>query len=154
QGTLQRTRSGLQGSPPAPPPPPPGAGPTPGPNKSDDPAYGANFSGAGEALAGLVLVACVAATSPFWAPFVLLEDSFGVPTYFPGHPYALGGNSYPQIDTSGLRPWHSQTAEFPDRDYLKPWAVRLTVEEGNDFAGLNRLGGRLTLDTTWRVGLA
>lgn len=40
-----------------------------------------------------------------------------------------------------------------DRFVVKPWSVRLSVEEGNDFNSLNRVGGRLFVDTTSRFSL-
>jgi hypothetical protein len=152
QGTLARTRAGLDGPPPA--APPAASGPAPAPNKSTDPGYSPGFTpGSGEAVGYLVVLAGIVATSPFWGPFALLEDNFSVPAYFPGHPYVLPHTSYLHLDPDGWNPHDDQKADFFDRDYLKKWTVRLAVEEGNDFAGLNRLGGRLFVDTTWRVGL-
>jgi hypothetical protein len=35
----------------------------------------------------------------------------------------------------------------------RDWCVRLTLEDGNDFSSLNRLGGQLLVESIYRVGL-
>jgi hypothetical protein len=94
----------------------------------------------------------VAVSSPVWVPLVL-DAGYDVAGYFPAHPYALSDSGYMFLDRGGGEPWDRQDIPWTGPQYLKPWALRLALEDGNDFRGLNRLGGRLSLDTAWRVGL-
>ncbi len=59
---------------------------------------------------------------------------------------------YSFIDRFDAKPWEMDALPWYDAKHLKPWAVRLSLEDGNDFNGLNRLGGRLTVDTSSRFG--
>jgi hypothetical protein len=150
---LQRTRAGTHDSPSPPHTDPPASSDSQGPAHKDDGSYGWGNGLNGEGVGVLVFVAAATATSPFWVPHLLLRDSLHYTGYFPAHPFALGPSGYMRIDRDGSRPWDGQQAEFGDCDYLKPWALRLALEDGNDFRGLNRAGGRLTLDTATRFGL-
>ncbi len=147
QGVLQRVRQGPPPAQPAAPAPPAPANQAPDTDNAYDWAH-ADFGGflAAGALGGL------AVTSPVWLPLVL-DAGYDVTGYFPAHPYALPQTGYMFLDRGDAQPWNKQEMDFSDPQYLKPWALRLALEDGNDFRGLNRLGGRLFLDTTWRVGL-
>jgi len=105
----------------------------------------------GDGWVGAVIVAGATVTSPIWAPLILLQDDFDNPAGFPGRPYALPNVGYLQT----THPWIDNTdREWLDADYLKPWGLRLSVEDGNDFNGLNRLGAAVVFDTTSRFGLS
>jgi hypothetical protein len=83
----------------------------------------------------------------------VLGDDYRVPAYFPAAPYALDYSGFLHTDYNGSAPCDTQEKNFWDLDYLKPWSLRLSLEDGNDFRGLDRLAGQFFLDTTWRVGL-
>ncbi len=156
QGVLQRMRLATHEGPAAPPPPPAPPGPPGPPTLSHQPASNVNLSGlgdgAGEAVVGLAICGVVLATTPFWVPHLLLGDDLSVPGYFPGAPYGLDWAGYMNIDYNGNY-GDDRPARFGDLDYQKPWAIRLWVEDGNDFQGLNRLDACFFLDTTSRFGL-
>jgi hypothetical protein len=93
------------------------------------------------------------ALAPFVLPRVLFDDAGNSSGYFPGFPYALGPHSYQFVDPEGWAPKNDEHLHPFDDAFLKPWAVRLAVEDGNDFRGLNRLGAQLTVDTESRFGV-
>ena len=101
---------------------------------------------------GMVIVAGVTATSPFWLPYVLFDEGYDMPGMFPPYPYARPeagaiavGRRYGD-KVEGEAPYDSPTN-------LKPWSLRVSLDEGNSFAGLNRLGGEVFLDTEERLGV-
>jgi hypothetical protein len=148
QGVLERMRLATHEDTHAP--------PRPNHSSSSNPALGVGAgvgAGAAEGTGYLIGAAVVVATSPFWGPHVLLGDDLSRPGYFPACPYGLNWSGYMNIDYNGLHAIEDQEAHFGDADFQKPWAVRLSVEEGNDLRGLNRLDGRFFLDTTTRFGL-
>jgi hypothetical protein len=91
-----------------------------------------------------------AALAPFWGPHVLLGDDLHVDRFFLAHPYQAGYPGYYAPDPAGSAEW---THDWGGIVHPKWWAVRLSVENGNDFDGLNRFNGHLLLDTTCRFGL-
>jgi hypothetical protein len=152
QGTLQRARQSTY--------PGPAALPAPSSSSSGDTLRrtdsenGSNwFSSSGEAGGYLILLGLAGVTSPFWGPFLLFDDSYKVPGYFPGYPYGHDDSGYLFVDTDGTRPCDDQTARLGDRDYLKCWSMRMSLENINDFRGLNQVQGQMFVDTTWRVGM-
>ncbi|MBY0233156.1 MAG: hypothetical protein K2W96_28055 [Gemmataceae bacterium] len=76
---------------------------------------------------------------------LLLDDNGTRKARFSDHPYALDYASY--LDTTGF----GRGSDAPQP--TKGWGTRLGLENGNDFSGLNRLGGRAWLDTTARLGV-
>jgi len=102
---------------------------------------------------GLFLTACEIATVPLWGPSVLLGDYLGNPGHFPPHPYSGDMPGYVQVLREHGNVKRDEEISPDDPNYLKWWSVRLSVEDGNDFRGLNRLNGQLVFDTTLRVGL-
>jgi hypothetical protein len=104
-----------------------------------------------EGWLGLALVAGVVGSSPVWVPLVLLNDNFDHSAAFPGRPYALPDGGYLDLTNRGI---DNEERHWLDADYLKPWALRVSVEDGNDFNGLNRAGAALNFDTTSRFGLS
>lgn len=96
----------------------------------------------GESLLGVLLkpvfvAGVAAATSPFWGPPKAVGDDFTFDTSFTSHPYDGPGG---WLDLEG-------------RATQKPWLVRLSGEYGDGFDGHQRIGGKLRLDTTWRLGV-
>jgi hypothetical protein len=57
------------------------------------------------------------------------------------------------VGTEETIPPNNDQKTLLDPEYFKCWAVRLSLEDGNDCNGLNRVGGRLDIDTAWRFGL-
>lgn len=98
---------------------------------------------------GQAFAAVIAA--PFVVPARLLGDHIEREALFPGHPYARPEGGF--LDPS-LRPDAGGGTSFRDPQYLKPWSVRLALENGNDFDGLNRTGAHLAFDTSFRLGLS
>jgi hypothetical protein len=93
----------------------------------------------------------LAVLSPFLAPMALLKDDHTLRLDFPAHPYANGYRGYQLLPVV-----HAEV--YYDKDYKqvprKDWAVRLAVENGNDFAGLNRFNGQLKVEHANRWGVA
>lgn len=87
-------------------------------------------------------------TSPFTVPPIVLDDRFDFNSTFAAYPYADGWNGLMQI--SGVS---------DNTDYVAPitWehlmSLRASVEEGNNFNGLNRLGVTFLVDTMTRLGV-
>jgi hypothetical protein len=95
----------------------------------------------------------LAAASPFLIPHAILEGDADVDGRFPLYPYA---NSYPGYLWLGRAPKTAADGEFPPP--LKTslgdwWSAHLSAEYGTDFDRIQRVGGRLMLDTTSRFGL-
>lgn len=104
-----------------------------------------------ESMLGVLVLGAIAVTSPFWYPPLVLDsdEDRDLPSLFPAHPYARDKPSYitkRREDDDGER-------TIFDPQYLKPWAVRASLEDGHDFGRVNRLGGRFAVDTGWRFGL-
>ena len=95
----------------------------------------------------------LAVTAPFVAPLRLLFDTgFDMPAaIFPCYPYARSEAGFMLI---GRRYGDSveQDAPYGTAECLKPWSLRISVENGSSFAGLNRLTGTVFLDTCSRFG--
>ncbi len=87
---------------------------------------------------------------PIWGPIEVLHDSYQGTAAFPRRPYAGGQPGYLWLDRPVLEP---DAPTPPPPPGLKWWALRLSVEEGNDFSHVNRLGGEVRLDTQSRVGV-
>src|SRR5262249_14501631 len=116
--------------------------------------WSSGFSGlSGQGVIGAAVGVVGIATSPFWAPPLIIGDDRPSIASFPGHPYALKSDGYLRLDRDGERPPEEQKADADAADFLKPWAARVSLEDGNDFRGLNRLGGQLFVDTRSRFGL-
>jgi hypothetical protein len=122
---------------------------------NDDSILGALLAGLlavegdnGNSDGGMVLAYTVIA--PFYLPAAALGDRYRDRLYFAPHPYAgvypgfqLLRVGFAEIDyTDGF-------ADVPRRH----WSVRLAMENGNDFTGLNRVGGQLKIEHTRRWGI-
>jgi hypothetical protein len=143
QGLLQRARVEMAGRPRAPAPAPPAP-----PPKRDEPTYSPPPDPFDEtqpedtlALLALGAAAAVAAvTSPVWVPFAVL-DNLENDACFPDHPYACAAGGYMAL-----------ARKLPEGDPVRRWAVRVGIDDLNDFDSLNRLGVRAWLDTSSRFG--
>jgi hypothetical protein len=104
-------------------------------------------------LTGILILGAV--TMPFAIPHAALGDDFGVKGLFPRYPYSAGPDGYLWLARPVPAPEGDEPAPPPPEvpAELKPWAVRLCVEDGNDFRGLNRLNGQFVVDTSSRFGL-
>ena len=154
QGILQRVRFATNPDKYRPPPFPAYAMPQIGPRST--PSNNWNLAGSGnsgEGLGTLVALTVIGATAPFWGPHVLWDEGFGTPGFFPGRPYAYPDAGYMLIGHQVARHCEDQEAAFFDDDYLKPWSLRVSAEDGHNFGTLNRLGGQLFLDAGWRLGV-
>ncbi len=99
-------------------------------------------------LVGVGFLYAVAA--PFALPHAALDDDFGKVLLFPTYPYAVACPGYLTLDPAGS----PELAEKMGKDQApKIWGVQLSLENGNDFAGLNRAGGHLLFDTSSRLGI-
>jgi hypothetical protein len=112
------------------------------------PSHWGNWGGGD--IRGLIVAVVIVPTSPFWVPACLLDDSLAKPGYFPARPYAPDCVAFIQ---PGEPLPHNDDLDHLDPAYLKPWSVRLALDDGNNFNGVNRLGGHLSVDTAWRVGV-
>jgi len=77
--------------------------------------------------------------APYMLPVSAAGESNEVPAEFPAHPYADGSEGYLDF---GLEERDTDT-----------WALRLALEDGNDFDGVNRANFSFLLSTRWRIGL-
>ncbi len=98
--------------------------------------------GEGELTALALIMGGIAATSPWWAPPVVLEDRYELAGRFPKYPYKNGHNGFQVLDDDqgGQR---LRTGSF---------FVRGMVDYGDDFQGTQRLGANLHLETRRRWG--
>jgi hypothetical protein len=90
--------------------------------------------------------------APFILPAALLGDDYGPRGYFLRHPYQHGLPGYLRLDGRSYEGPSPDAAPL-DLDRLDGWMGRVTVQESNDFRGLNRVTGQLLLDTTLRLGV-
>ena len=136
-GTLQRVRDGVYGE------------RETKPERKSSCEDGEEDSLLGE-LFGPLMAYTLAA--PFVLPHRALGDDFDNSAGFLRHPYAAGmpGALFIEDIEKLLDETKQGRAERPP---LRPWSVRLAVEEGNDFDGLNRLTWHLLLDTATRFGV-
>lgn len=90
-------------------------------------------------------------TAPFKAHRSALGDDLEVPGYFPKMPYPKG---YPGYMWIGRLPQHVENPELEmQMEKSRTVSFRASVEEGNDFSGMNRIGLRVTFETTSRFGI-
>jgi hypothetical protein len=81
--------------------------------------------------------------APFLLPHAALNDKFDKVRLFSHYPYASSRDGYLLLDPE----------DETGRNGLRGWAATVSVEDGNDFRGLNRVGGKLFLDTWTRFGV-
>lgn len=86
--------------------------------------------------------------APFKAPRAGLHDEWDSQALFPSYPYAERPRGYLFF------PDHDNGSGNADETInVRPWSLRLSAEEGNDFRRMNRVGIRASLDTSLRIGL-
>jgi hypothetical protein len=97
---------------------------------------------------GFGLLCFYVAISPFMIPHSSLGDDFDDPATFLAYPYAHGwlgamqtGKDRVEIDDIGPATWG------------RLWTFRTTVEDGNDFDGVNRVSVLYLTDTVSRFGV-
>jgi hypothetical protein len=104
--------------------------------------------GSGNSLGGTLIGAAVLA--PFYAPITLLNDEYLYRLSFAPHPYANGYRGYQALSPELAEVLYDfDTKDVPRQD----WAMRVLVENGNDFNGLNRLGGSIKVENANRWGV-
>ncbi len=87
----------------------------------------------------LASVLFLAITSPWWAPHKALEGNSYLEAKFPEHPYDnIPGSLVIMTDPV---------------DDVRPWLAEFRTEFATDFDGLDRIGGKVLLDTSTRLGL-
>lgn len=80
------------------------------------------------------------AVSPWLLPPAMIGDQYSQDVELISFPYADNHDGY------------ARRLNFDEQEF-KTLGVRLTSEYGNDFSGLERIGGRLQLDTSSRFGI-
>jgi hypothetical protein len=88
--------------------------------------------------------------APFVLPARLLGDDWGHHFLFAPHPHSQGYSGYLMRSRFEASADHAAISEDMPQQF---WAGRLSLENGNDFSGLNRLGGQLRLESSYRIGL-
>lgn len=95
---------------------------------------------------GAFAVYCVVA-APFYVPRVLLRDSKEIHGFFSHFPYEYSSGNMVLEDAPG-----QMLAEKWTRD-PRPWFCRVRFDYCDEFNDLERIGGRVLLDTTFRFGV-
>jgi len=88
--------------------------------------------------------------APFYAPIDLQEEDNDTLHLFAPHPYAHGYRGYLVPTTIGDDMSYERHSGIVK---TKGWGVRVSLDDGNDFQGMNRLGGRLKFETASGIGL-
>lgn len=78
-------------------------------------------------------------SAPWWGPHVMLQDDLSSWADFPSAPYADGLDGFLLINSAGPGP-------------VKSWSSRLSLNFGHNFDDLSRIGSRLIVDTSRRLG--
>ncbi|MBI2804373.1 MAG: hypothetical protein HYX68_05235 [Planctomycetes bacterium] len=102
----------------------------------------------GSSLGGALVVGSVLA--PFIVPMSLLGDTYRERLNFTPYPYARGYRGYQILPTELAELYYDDPAVRVRR---RNYGVRSSVENGNDFLGLNRFGGQLKVEHASRWGV-
>jgi hypothetical protein len=92
----------------------------------------------------------LAVLSPFIVPMAVLKDEYALPLDFAPHPYADTYRGYQLLPVVYAEMYYDKDFKDVRR---KEWAVRVLVENGNDFGGINRLNGQVKLENASRWGV-
>ncbi len=114
-------------------------------NSSDSSSNSSNDDdGLDSGLTNLLILA------PFYVPMALLNDNYEFRLGFTPHPYANGYHGYQIMNADWANAYYSvDTKDIP----RKTWGVRVSLENGNDFKGLNRVGGQFKAEHESRWGI-
>ena len=144
QGTLQRVRDDVRSS----------SGSSDSGSSSSGDSPGGSFlnglfssDGDGGSLGGMLVG--IAVLAPFYLPAALIGDKYEYQLPFTRYPYADGYHGYQILPLDLAATMY--TAETSDVQ-RNNWAVRVAIENGNDFNGINRVGGQLKIETASRWG--
>lgn len=95
----------------------------------------------------LAYVGCYVVATPFAVPYYMLGDSYSNKGVFLAYPYAEKWRGIMQMEV-GL----TKDGVTPDT-WSRLMSVRASVEEGNNFNGINRVGITFLADTMLRLGI-
>ena len=100
---------------------------------------------------GVGIVALAGATVPLWGPHEAYDAGWEERGWFPPNPYPRSDRGYMVVGAAPKIP--TQGDDYLESDHVKPWALRLSTDVGDNFDGLRRVGGELFLDTSiYRLG--
>ncbi len=100
---------------------------------------------------GVLLLFGAIVASPYAIPHWLLHDDWNERAEFLPYPYSRNYPGY--LFRSSCWPDEQEDGvDFGHPPHIQPWSLRISAEDGNDFNGMNRVGLRLALDMTWRIG--
>jgi hypothetical protein len=116
----------------------------PSDDKSEDDAE--DCDDAEDSLCSALLRCC------FSLYFEGVSESLSFPSYFPRHPFADGFPGYLRLDYTSATLQADRSLVPPELLDVRLWSCRVAVEESNDFDGLNRVGGHVLVDTSYRIG--
>ena len=109
--------------------------------------YGPNRYGSGELPElGLGLFAYIA-TSPYWIPVAITQDTSDFAAYFPRFPYDHTPGCMIQEDSAEML-LAKQRGREPRR-----WSGRIRFDYGNDFGDLQQIGYHLLMTSSLRFGI-
>ena len=162
-GQLETIREDVRGRPPGPSPPPASTGPA---NTRARPARSEPYWDTDGSLTRFTLAMSFwAATSPLWLPIAATGDDMQFDAHFQRFPYHVTpGSVVRPADLPGGPDAYATLAErlddrtawlrtglFPPR--LRRWSARLSAEYASELDDLERVGGRLLINTSSRFGL-
>ncbi len=124
-----------------------------GPWLGIDPTYQASATTAlGANSVAIGILGAAIATSPFWGPHEIFDAGFEQRGWFPAYPFVLDDRPYMVIGNCPAE--ETVGDDYFNPYFVKPWALRVSVEAGDDFDRLARFGGQLFLDTSiHRLGI-
>jgi hypothetical protein len=88
--------------------------------------------------------------APFYIPAAMLDDDYHHNMPFTPYPYVGSYRGYQVLPIETAQ----ELYDIETNDVLrKNWAGRVSIENGNDFSGLNRFNGQLRLEHLSRFGI-
>lgn len=156
-GSLQAMRDDVRGAPSGSAPPPVDPSRPERPRSSESPSMWNDDEGLGLDVVAAIGWGCVlGVSSPFWGPPAVLDDSLGVPAYFPRFPYdhvpgylMFEEAILPRTPDEAMEgAWWEPLPTRPRR-----WSARFDMEYAEDFDSLTRIGGHLLASTSSRFEL-
>ncbi len=146
QTRLEQIYTHMHGGPTFPAPVKPGPKPDASPYSLNNAVQGAE---AGKALLMLGIGGAILATTPFWLPVALFDQN---DMNFSKYPYAYPGMCL--VAPGSGDPLDNAEGYWENERITKGWALRTSVDVGNNSDDLSRVGGQVFLDTNFnRLGL-